>query len=175
MASAKWVQEELVRNYARASTAGKKSMESEPRAKRARYDTRTDRVLVELTNGCVFAFPPVLAQGLRGASRQALADVEVTPTGYGLHWPQLDADLSVPGLMAGMFGTRSWMREMARRGGATQSPAKAAAARENGKKGGRPPGSRTKRRAATFEARSARGAGKVKRGRVLLRKAASTS
>jgi Protein of unknown function (DUF2442) len=149
MVTAKWVEEELARNYVMASTSGKKSMASEPRAKRACYDVRTDRVVIELTNGCMFAFPPALAQGLKGASRQALVEVKVTPTGYGLHWPQLDADLSVPDLIAGIFGTRAWMREMARRGGVTQSPAKAAAARENGKKGGRPLGSRTKRRTVT--------------------------
>lgn len=40
-----------------------------------------------------------------------------------------------PGLMAGIFGTKSWM---ARRAGQATSAAKAAAARENGAEGGRP-------------------------------------
>lgn len=55
--------------------------------------------------------------------------------GYGLHWESLDVDFTVPGLLAGMFGTQSWM---ARQGGQARSDAKAAAARANGRKGGRP-------------------------------------
>ncbi|PZR07781.1 MAG: DUF2442 domain-containing protein, partial [Azospirillum brasilense] len=47
----------------------------------------------------------------------------------------LDADLSVPGLLAGLFGTRAFM---ARQAGRATSPAKAAAARANGARGGRP-------------------------------------
>ena len=39
----------------------------------------------------------------------------------------------------GVFGTRAWMMsELARRAGQTKSKAKAAAARANGRKGGRP-------------------------------------
>jgi len=48
-------------------------------------------------------------------------------------------DLCVPALVSGIFGTRAWMtRELARAAGRTKSPAKAAAARSNGAKGGRP-------------------------------------
>ena len=35
----------------------------EPRAARARYDRKLGRIVVDLTNGCVFAFPPRMAQG----------------------------------------------------------------------------------------------------------------
>jgi hypothetical protein len=76
-----------------------------------------------------------LAQGLEGASDADLAAMEILGNGYGLHWPSLDVDLAVPDLMAGLLGTRSWM---ARKAGSTTSKAKAKAARENGKKGGRP-------------------------------------
>jgi hypothetical protein len=92
-------------------------------------------VVVDLTNGCTFAFPPRFAQGLEQASPDQLADVEILGRGYGLHWESMDVDLSIPGLMAGIFGTKSYM---ARHAGRTTSPAKAAAARANGAKGGRP-------------------------------------
>ena len=107
----------------------------EPRAAAARYDARSDRIVVELTNGCTFAFPPRLAQGLEAASPEQLAKVELLGAGYGLHWEDLDADLSVPGLMAGLLGTRA---HMARQAGRARSEAKAAASRVNGTKGGRP-------------------------------------
>ena len=110
---------------------------TEPRAVSARYDRRSGRVIVELTNGCVFAFPSRLAQGLETATQQQLGEVEVWGAGYGLHWEALDADLSVPGLLSGLFGTKA---HMARHAGRAKSPAKAAASRANGAKGGRPVG-----------------------------------
>lgn len=108
---------------------------NEPRAATARYDRSSGRIIVDLENGCTFAFPPRLAQGLEGATDDQLATVEILGKGYGLHWEELDVDLSLPGLMAGIFGTKTWM---ARRAGQATSAAKAAASRANGAKGGRP-------------------------------------
>jgi hypothetical protein len=118
-----------------AMERGKRIMETEPRAAAARYDRQVGRVIVDLTNGCAFAFPPNIAQGLEQATPDQLANVEILGMGYGLHWEALDVDLSIPGLMAGIFGTKAYM---ARRAGQATSPAKAAAARANGAKGGRP-------------------------------------
>ncbi len=114
---------------------GRIEQQTEPRAKTARYDKQNNRMIVDLTNGCTFAFPPKMAQGLETALDEDLAAVEILGNGYGLHWEALDVDLSVPGLLAGIFGTKSYM---ARRAGQATSPAKAAASRENGRKGGRP-------------------------------------
>ena len=119
----------------RALARGRDVALSEPRATSARYEAGGRRVIVELANGCTFAFPADFAQGLEGASDADLADMEVLGNGYGLHWPTLDTDLAIPDLMAGLLGTRSWM---ARKAGKATSKAKATAARENGKKGGRP-------------------------------------
>ncbi len=58
------------------------------------------------------------AQGLAGAKAADLADIEISPAGLGLHWPRLDADLYLPTLMEGVFGTRRWMAEfMGKAGG----------------------------------------------------------
>ncbi|MGV0759679.1 DUF2442 domain-containing protein [Tistrella mobilis] len=114
---------------------GRRAHAQEPRAAAVRYDRAAGRVIVDLENGCTFTFPPHLAQGLDGATEDQLAAVEILGKGYGLHWEELDVDLSLPGLMAGIFGTRTWM---ARRAGQATSAAKAAAARANGAKGGRP-------------------------------------
>lgn len=118
-----------------AERRGKLAQQWEPRATSASYDREGGRVVVELTNGATFAFPAHLAQGLEGGSDDELASVQILGNGYGLHWESLDVDLSIPGLLAGIFGTRSYM---ARRGGQATSTAKAAAARANGAKGGRP-------------------------------------
>jgi Protein of unknown function (DUF2442) len=107
----------------------------EPRAAAVRYDGRLGRVIVDLTNGCTFAFPPKLAQGLEVATEEQLSQVEVLGAGSGLHWEALDTDLSIPDLLAGLFGTKSYLAQQA---GRAKSAAKAAAARANGTKGGRP-------------------------------------
>lgn len=60
---------------------------------------------------------------------------EIPGFGYGLHREALDTDLSILGLFAGLFGTKA---HMARHAGRATSPAKAAAARANGVKSGRP-------------------------------------
>ena len=108
---------------------------NEPRAAAVHYDAKMRRIIVDLTNGCAFAFPPELVQGLETASEEQLSEVAILGPGYGLHWDKLDVDLSIPGLLSGVFGTAAWM---ARRGGKSTSEAKANAARVNGAKGGRP-------------------------------------
>ena len=94
-----------------ATERGRVEMATKPRAKSARYDRKLDRLVVELTNGCLFMFPPRLAQGLEEASDAQLSAVEILGVGFGLHWEELDVDLTVGGLMAGRFGTRRYMEE----------------------------------------------------------------
>ena len=59
--------------YERAKRAAARADRIEPRAKSARYDSRTNRIVVELRNGARFIFPPELAQGLEGASPEDLS------------------------------------------------------------------------------------------------------
>ena len=122
-----------------AKARGREMTKSEPRAAAAHYDRETGRVVVELANGCICIFPAQLAQELCGTDDGALSGVVVDGVGFNLHWPAIDADLYVPALVAGVFGTRDWMtKEWARTAGRTTTPAKAAASRANGAKGGRP-------------------------------------
>ena len=94
---------------------------------------------IELINGCTCLFPLHLVEDLRNAEPRDLSNVEVEGHGFNLNWPRLDVDLYVPALVAGVVGTHNWMaKALARRAGSSTSPAKAAAARANGAKGGRP-------------------------------------
>tara|TARA_R110000744_G_scaffold211824_1_gene330929 strand:- start:1385 stop:2080 length:696 start_codon:yes stop_codon:yes gene_type:complete len=122
-----------------ANERGQRSIASGPCAVSARYEEgQAQRIVVELDNGCAFAFPVKQAEGLAGAKAADLKVIEVTPSGLGLHWPNLDADLGVPALVRGVLGSRKWMAQLGQVGGKSQSERKAAAARANGKKGGRP-------------------------------------
>lgn len=96
------------------------------------------KIVIHFSNGTEFAFPPEIAQGLTGASVEDLSDIKITPSGLGLHWEKLDADLSIPEMLGGILGTQKWMAELGRKGGQSTSEAKVNAARINGKKGGRP-------------------------------------
>ena len=86
----------------------------------------------------MFAFPVRAMQGLRRASADRIANVQVVGDGYALHWDDLDVHFTVAGLLAGRLGSAMWMREFARKAGSVRSEAKARASRRNGRKGGRP-------------------------------------
>lgn len=124
------------RDYAEAVTRGEVERSSSAIPADVRYDPASGRVVVEFRNGAIFMVPVAMLQGLAEASPDDLAQVELLGE-TGLHWPTLDIDFTIAGLMQGIFGTAKFL-EASRRGGQSRSPAKAAAARQNGKRGGRP-------------------------------------
>ncbi|MEC3910200.1 DUF2442 domain-containing protein [Sphingobium sp. CR2-8] len=82
-----------------------------PRARAARYDRAIGHIVIDLVSGATFSFPANLAQGLEQASADQLEKVEIAGAGFGLHWEELDADLTVEGLMAGRFGSVRYMAQ----------------------------------------------------------------
>ena len=131
-------EEELERQFKEARRRGAERLRDLSRARSARYDRETNRLIIELLNGATFIVPCDLIQGLRDAAPDLIAGVEVMPHGLALHWEELDQDFSVAGLLAGIFGNQAWMAELGRKGGSVTSEAKVRAARENGRRGGRP-------------------------------------
>jgi len=104
-----------------------------------RYDRRIARVVIGLSSGLEVAFLPAAVQGLGSAKPADLADAEISPSGLGIHFPRVDADIYLPALLEGFLGSKKWMAaELGRRGGKTASAAKTTASRKNGKLGGRP-------------------------------------
>ncbi|MFT4113546.1 DUF2442 domain-containing protein [Silvibacterium sp.] len=125
--------------FVRANERAEELSSRVPRAITARYDRRLRRVVVQLSSNLGIFFSPADAEGLEQASPEQLDDIEISPSGYGLHFPKIDADLYLPSLLEGVFGSERWMASrMGMKGGLSTSPAKGNAARENGKKGGRP-------------------------------------
>jgi hypothetical protein len=133
-----WVEKELRSNFVRASQAGRRAANSEPRAARVEYLARERALSIELTNGAAVTLPVRLIPSLKLAASRDIRAVEVLGRGGGLHWESLDLDLSVPNLLSSVFAGPAWLAELGRLGGRKSSAAKAAAARRNGRKGGRP-------------------------------------
>ena len=103
-----------------------------------RPEPSLDMVILKLTDGSRRMIPREDLQGLERGTQEQLARVEIVGGGTGLHWPDLDADLYVPALLRGVYGTKLWMAKIGKRGGAARSNAKKRAARANGRLGGRP-------------------------------------
>ena len=82
-------------------------------------------MFIELTNGVIMGFPDRLLQGLANGTPEQLAEVEIVPTGSALHWESLDADLGVPQLVSGLFGSKAWMTELGHSGGHSKLLARA--------------------------------------------------
>lgn len=65
---------------------------------------RNGQVIVSMTSGTEICFSvsenPRLARG----TAEQLDHIEISP--FGIHWPELDEDLSFRGLLAGDYGQR---------------------------------------------------------------------
>ena len=122
-----------------ANRRGRRMQASQPRALRAWYDRKSGRVVVDLSSKLSVNFSPSDAEGLEHSTPQELTEIEITPSGLGLHFPKLDADLYLPSLLQGVLGSRSWMASrLGTVGGRATSAPKRAASRANGRLGGRP-------------------------------------
>ena len=75
----------------------------------ARYDRRISRIVITLASGLDLAFSPKHAQGLEHAHPADLVGAEITPSGLGIHFPKLDADVYIPALLEGFLGSKHWI------------------------------------------------------------------
>jgi hypothetical protein len=125
--------------YKEAGERMKALRASTPHAVSAYYDRKTKSIIVKLSTGLGIFFSPKDAQGLEEGTASQLSEIEISPSGFGLHWPQLDADLWLPGLLEGAMGSRKWMAaRLGAEGGKSRSLVKRTASRANGALGGRP-------------------------------------
>ena len=130
--------------YLKATERGKQMRAKTPHAVSAHYDRRIGRVVIRLNTGLDIAFSPKDAQGLETANWQQLHEIEIEGSGFGIHFPALDADLYLPSLLEGFLGSKQWMAaHLGAEGGKVRSAAKAKSSRANGSLGGRPKRSAT--------------------------------
>ena len=129
---------ELLAQIASARRRTAHKLRTEPHAKAIRFDPRTRLVHITMLNDVVLGVPVGMFPGLESATDAQLKDCSVSPAGWSLRWEQLDADYSVVAITVMALGKKAVSRVAASIAGATKSPAKASAARRNGKLGGRP-------------------------------------
>lgn len=112
---------------------------SVPRIVAAHYDRKTGRVVIELSSNLIASVSAGDVEGLEEASASQLSEIEISSSGFGIHFPAVDADIYVPALLDGFLGSTRWMASrLGQVGGQSRSGAKKAASRANGKLGGRP-------------------------------------
>jgi hypothetical protein len=110
-----------------------------PRAVSARYDRKTRRIVIELSSRLIVSFAPTDVEGLETARPSQLERIKISPSGFGVHFPAVDADIYIPGLLEGFLGSKAWMASrLGQAGGRSKSRDKRAASRVNGRLGGRP-------------------------------------
>ena len=63
------------------------------------------RMVIRLTSGVEISFPVADNPRLSKGTPEQLSKIEASP--FGLHWPELDEDLSFQGLLEGDFGQRT--------------------------------------------------------------------
>jgi len=117
---------------AAARTRGKS--EAASGASSVRYDRRRDAIILTMQSGAIATIPRALIPVVAFAEPAAVVELELSPLGTSLRFPRLDADFAVQGLIRRAFD----VNQANRIAGATKSPARAAASRQNGRKGGRP-------------------------------------
>jgi Protein of unknown function (DUF2442) len=123
----------------RANMRAARLRDAGPTAVSATYDRRSDRVVVKLTSGIDIGFSPRDMQGLEIAKPAQLNPIEISPSGLGLHFPKFDADLYLPALLEGVFGSRRWMATRLREGaGRSRTAPRSTASRQNTGLGRRP-------------------------------------
>ena len=80
------------------------AVEHHPLANSVNIDA--DSLVVGLVDGRTISVPLAWFPFLSSASPSQLKEWEILGDGEGIHWPQLDADLSVSGLLLGNQGRR---------------------------------------------------------------------
>ena len=124
--------------YARARALGQARSQDPSAVVGARYDPERDLIELEFAGGSSMTIPRNVVPELERASASKMESITISPAGDALSWPSLDVDVYVPGLVEHAFGTRLFAAATGRRGGRRRSKAKAAAAKANGARGGRP-------------------------------------
>ncbi len=74
--------------FKQANARAKTLKASTPAATSARFDRKSGNIIVTLSSGVGIFFSPKDAQGLEDGTPAQLSQIEITPSGFGLHFPK---------------------------------------------------------------------------------------
>jgi hypothetical protein len=97
-------------DFEAAKRHAKDLQSSIPRAIAAHYDSKNRRIVIQLSSNLDVSFAPENAEGLENATAAQLHEIEISPSGFGIHFPRLDADLYVPAILEGFSARRNGWR-----------------------------------------------------------------
>jgi hypothetical protein len=132
----KFRRDEILAQIPAARAAGRRAQREPWWPVSACYDRGCDALVIGLRDGKSLTVPRSHVPELADATGRQVDGVELI--GEALRWDALDVDVSVPGLISELLGPSLSTQSSGRLGGKARSRAKAAAARRNGRKGGRP-------------------------------------
>jgi hypothetical protein len=121
-----------------AVAAARRREKGTTKIRHARYDARRDVIVAELSTGSILAVPRRIIPGFAGARAAGLADLAITPGNEGLWSVNADDGVLLEQLVVLAAGERTVGTIGARINASRKTPARAAASRANGAKGGRP-------------------------------------
>lgn len=127
-----------IKAFRAARNIGESILTAPERVTGAWYDADRDALFFVLVSGEFIGMPVSRIPQLSNAPRSSLTQLAVDDLGISLRVEGLDIDLNLPNLLGKRVGSSSWLSDIGRKGGAVATEAKAAAARTNGAKGGRP-------------------------------------
>lgn len=84
---------------AKATVRGALRRKAESYAVAVEFDPNRRWIVITFNSGGAVGVPSDLVEGLSNADEKALENVEITPSGLGLYWPDLDVDVYLPSLM----------------------------------------------------------------------------
>lgn len=105
----------------------------------ARYDAKTDAIVVDLSTGVALIVPRKKIAGFAKAAPSDLTDLKIDADAESIWSDTVDDGVLLEQLIEITAGSEDLAAFSARVLGRRKTPARAAASRANGKKGGRPP------------------------------------
>jgi hypothetical protein len=61
-----------------------------------------DTLIADLSDGRQISIPIAWFERLEAADEKTLKNFEISPSGYGIHWPDIDEDISVKAFIEGL-------------------------------------------------------------------------
>jgi hypothetical protein len=97
--------DDFERECQEANRRGAERRATFPAAVAVRYDRRIARVVVSFASGLQLAFAPRDVGGLERARPADLSEAQISPSGLGVHFPKIDADVYLPALLEDSINT----------------------------------------------------------------------